>query len=65
MARRRGVEMMSLKTSYVLTLRGPLPADLSEKLSVAHAQAIMDNKYRVGLGDADQGGATHQESQMK
>ncbi len=46
-ARCRGAEM-SLKTNYVVTLRGSLPADLSERLAAAHAQAIRNSRCSVG-----------------
>ena len=45
-ARYRGAEM-SLKTNYVVTLRGSLPADLSERLAVAHAQTIRNRRFSV------------------
>lgn len=50
---------MSLKTNYVVTLRGSLPADLSERLAVAQAQAIRNRRYRDPKGGTEQGKARY------
>ena len=45
---------MRQKANYSVTLRGPLPKDLVEKLSLVHAQAIRESLHRLAMDDHDQ-----------